>query len=56
MQIWKHPKKAMTHKVEDRQAKKHPEFIVKLKREGFELVNPPKKKSAKKKKKKADKK
>lgn len=53
LQIWKHSKSGQTHKVEDRQAKKHPEFLDKLKRDGFELSNPPKKKTSKKKKKKS---
>ncbi len=50
LQVWKHEKSGQTHKVEDRQADKHPEFVEKLKRDGFVLMNPPKKKVAKKKK------
>ena len=50
LQVWKHEKSGQTHKVEDRQASKHPEFVEKLKRDGFVLMNPPKKKVAKKKK------
>lgn len=56
LQVWKHSKSGKTHKIEDRQASKHPEMIEKLKREGFSLSNPPKEKKKVAKKKKASKK
>jgi len=56
LQVWKESKSGKTHKIEDRQALKHPEMIDRLKREGFILSNPPKQKKKVAKKKKASKK